>query len=62
MSMHFSEKETSSSDNEMYALLRESIIEQCDHEEGEYISPTFLSKKKPMLHTESYCVLHYKTR
>ena len=42
----FTENETKIVQNELAKLLQKEVIVECDHEQGEFISPIFLREKK----------------
>ena len=43
---NFSSEKEKAIDSEIEKLLKKGVIKECEHEEGEYISPIFLSPKK----------------
>ena len=43
---NFSSEKEKAFDSEIEKLLKKGVIKECEHEEGEYISPIFVSTKK----------------
>ena len=43
---NFSSEKEKAIDSEIEKLLKKGVIKECEHEEGEYISPIFVSPKK----------------
>ena len=43
---NFSSEKEKAIDSEIEKLLKKGVIKECEHEEGEYIFPIFVSPKK----------------
>ena len=43
---NFSSEKEKAIDSEIEKLLKKGVIKECEHKEGEYISPIFVSPKK----------------